>query len=85
MPGIDLTRTWECFVSAVSILFLFGFNGQTMAPTLSLAAQFPTQANGGISAGGGSGAILITGAGGEVCAITTGAVDSSGSIAYAQF
>lgn len=42
-------------------------------------------ANGGISEGGGLGPIYVTGAGGEVCAITTGAVDTSGHIAYAQF
>jgi hypothetical protein len=42
-------------------------------------------ANGGISEGGGLGPIYITGAGGEVCAITTGAVDTSGHIAYTQF
>lgn len=42
-------------------------------------------ANGGISNGGGLGPIMITGAGGELCYITTGAVDISGSVAYAQF
>lgn len=42
-------------------------------------------ANGGISAGSGIGPIYVTGAGGEICAITTGAVDTSGHIAYAQF
>jgi peptide/nickel transport system substrate-binding protein len=44
------TTTYEIWV--VNYDFLFGFNGQTMAPTLSLAAQFPTQANGGISPDG---------------------------------
>ena len=36
----------------VNYNFLFGFDGQTMKPTLSLAAQFPTEQNGGISANG---------------------------------
>jgi peptide/nickel transport system substrate-binding protein len=44
------TTTYEIWV--VNYDFLFGFNGQTMAPTLSLAAQFPTKANGGISPDG---------------------------------
>jgi len=44
------TTTYEIWT--VNYNFLFGFNGQTMAPTLSLAAQFPTKANGGISPDG---------------------------------
>ena len=44
------TTTYEIWT--INYNFLFGFNGQTMAPTLSLAAQFPTKANGGISADG---------------------------------
>ena len=44
------TTTYEIWT--INYNFLFGFNGQTMAPTLSLAATFPTKANGGISADG---------------------------------
>jgi peptide/nickel transport system substrate-binding protein len=44
------TTTYEIWT--VNYNFLFGFNGQTMAPTLSLAAQLPTKENGGISADG---------------------------------
>jgi peptide/nickel transport system substrate-binding protein len=44
------TTTYEIWT--VNYNFLFGFNGRTMGPTLSLAAQFPTKANGGISADG---------------------------------
>ena len=44
------TTTYEIWI--VNYNFLFGFNGQNMSPTLSLAAQFPTKANGGISADG---------------------------------
>jgi peptide/nickel transport system substrate-binding protein len=44
------TTTYEIWT--INYNFLFGFNGQTMAPTLSLAAQFPTKQNGGISADG---------------------------------
>lgn len=42
-------------------------------------------ANSGISAGGGLGPIYITAAGGEICAIYTGSVDTSGVISYTQF
>lgn len=42
-------------------------------------------ANSGISAGGGLGPIYVTAAAGEICAITTGSVDTSGVISYAQF
>jgi peptide/nickel transport system substrate-binding protein len=44
------TTTYEIWT--INYNFLFGFNGQTMAPTLSLAAKFPTKENGGISADG---------------------------------
>ena len=44
------TTTYEIWT--INYNFLFGFDGQTMAPTLSLAAQFPTKQNGGISADG---------------------------------
>jgi hypothetical protein len=42
-------------------------------------------ANGGISAGSGLGPILVTAASEAVCIITTGAVDTAGSLSYAQF
>ena len=44
------TTTYEIWT--VNYNFLFGFDGQTFRPTLGLAAQFPTQANGGISPDG---------------------------------
>lgn len=64
-----------------------GTNCGTGTAYLTGAASHPMSfaANGGISAGGGLGPILITGAGGELCYITTGAVDISGSVSYAQF
>jgi hypothetical protein len=64
-----------------------GTNCGTGTAYLTGASSHPMSfaANGGISAGGGLGPILITGAGGELCYITTGAVDISGSVSYAQF
>ena len=64
-----------------------GTNCGTGTTYLEGAASHPLSfaANGGISEGSGVGPIFITGAGGEICAITTGAVDTSGAIAYAQF
>ncbi len=44
------TTTYEIWT--INYNFLFGFDGQSMRPTLSLADQFPTKANGGISADG---------------------------------
>ncbi|HUK78881.1 MAG TPA: ABC transporter substrate-binding protein [Thermoleophilia bacterium] len=44
------TTTYEIWT--VNYNFLFGFDGQTFRPTLGLAAQFPTEANGGISPDG---------------------------------
>ena len=44
------TTTYEIWT--VNYNFLFGFDGQSMRPTLSLAAEFPTRQNGGLSADG---------------------------------
>ncbi len=44
------TTTYEIWT--VNYNFLFGFDGQSFRPTLGLAAQFPTEANGGISPDG---------------------------------
>jgi peptide/nickel transport system substrate-binding protein len=44
------TTTYEIWT--VNYNFLFGFDGQSFRPTLGLAAQFPTKANGGISPDG---------------------------------
>lgn len=64
-----------------------GTNCGTGTTYLEGASSHPLSyaANGGISAGSGLGPIYVTGAGGEICAITTGAVDTSGTISYAQF
>ena len=81
---------WDVVLSGAGTIALVtgtGTNCGTGTAYLTGAASHPLSfaANGGISAGSGLGPILVTGAGGEVCAITTGSVDSSGSIAYAQF
>ncbi|MGZ4199027.1 MAG: ABC transporter substrate-binding protein, partial [Thermoleophilia bacterium] len=44
------TTTYEIWT--VNYNFLFGYDGQSFRPALGLAAQFPTQANGGISPDG---------------------------------
>lgn len=81
---------WDVVLSGAGTFALVtgtGTNCGSNTAYLVGAAGHPLSfaANGGISAGGGLGPVLITIAGGEVCAITTGSVDSSGSIAYAQF
>jgi hypothetical protein len=81
---------WDVVASGAGTFALVtgtGSNCGTNTTYLTGAASHPLSfaANGGISAGSGLGPILVTGAGGEVCAITTGAVDFSGSISYAQF
>jgi hypothetical protein len=64
-----------------------GSNCGSNTAYLTGAASHPMSfaANGGINAGGGLGPIIITPAGYALCYITTGAVDISGSVAYAQF
>jgi len=64
-----------------------GTNCGTNTAYLTGASGHPMSfaANGGVATGSGLGPILITGAGGELCYITTGSVDISGSVAYAQF
>lgn len=81
---------WDVVLSGAGTFALVtgtGSNCGTSTTYLTGASGHPLSfgANGGISAGSGLGPVLITGASGAVCAITTGAVDSSGSIAYAQF
>jgi hypothetical protein len=64
-----------------------GSNCGTNTTYLEGASGHPISlaANGGVSAGGGLGPILITPAGYALCLVTTGAVDTSGAVAYAQF
>lgn len=81
---------WDVVLSGAGTFALVtgtGANCGTGTTYLTGSAGHPLSfgANGGISAGSGLGPVLVTAAGGALCAITTGAVDSSGSIAYAQF
>ena len=68
-----------------NITFEYGTGTACATGTTVLTGAYPLTAQTGLSMGGGLGPVLIVPAGNALCALTSAAVQMSGSLAYTQF
>lgn len=77
---------WELVTTlANNVTWESGDTGGSCANPVALSGAMPFAANGGASAGSGTGPILILPAGKALCMLTSAATQISGSVAAAQF
>lgn len=63
----------------------YGTGASCGTGTTAITGSYPLTAQNGLAAGNGTGAILFVPAGNALCAVTTAAVQMSGSLSYTQY
>jgi hypothetical protein len=77
---------WDVVAGGTGAITLeYGTGSNCGAGTTMLTGAYPLTAQNGIAKGGGLGAVLVVPAGNALCALTSAAVQMSGSVAYTQF
>ena len=77
---------WDIVVAgADNVTLEYGTGSNCGTGTTALTGPYNLGTNGGISKGTGFGAVLIVPAGNALCAVTSAAVQASGSVSYAQY
>ena len=78
--------SWDVVVSAAdNITFEYGTGTACGTGTTALTGAYNFAANGGLSAGSGSGVILFVPPGNALCIVTSAGAQASGRVSYAQF
>lgn len=91
LVALDAAKTiWVTSFNVVSagtgtIKFVYGTGSACGTGTTDLTGAYTLVANGYVSAGSGLGAVLSVPKGNALCITTTGSVQRSGSVSYAQF
>ena len=78
--------TWDVIAAGTGNITLeYGTASNCGAGTTALTGPYPLAAQQGIAKGNGLGPVLIVPAGNALCALTSAAIQMSGSLAYTQF